>query len=236
MRMLPLCSIATLWRPPKVDVAMRERLSAWQRLPRADLSLPHRHARYVVVDVETTGLDMRRDVPIAIGAFGFRDNAIVFGDAYEVVLKQSAASADANILIHGIGGQMQLAGRDPALAMLEFVEYAGSSPLVAFARSSIRRCWLRAARTYSRRRARRPVHRSRVPAARAVPGRRMQQSRRLARPFRPRGRRAARPVADAYETAQLMLIALAAADAVGMESAQSLLAMQKAQRWLGTRR
>ena len=43
------------------------------------------------------------------------------------------------------------------------------------------------------------------------------------------------PVADAYETAQLMLIALAAADAVGMESAQSLLAMQKAQRWLGRR-
>jgi hypothetical protein len=32
-----------------------------------------------------------------------------------------------------------------------------------------------------------------------------------------------------------MLIALAAADAVGMESAQSLLAMQKAQRWLGKR-
>ena len=127
MRILPR-SIAALWRSPKVDGALRERLSAWQRLPRADLSLPHRHARYVVVDVETTGLDMRRDLPIAIGAFGFRDNAIVFGDAYEVVLKQSAASADANILIHGIGGQMQLAGRDPALAMLEFVEYAGSSP------------------------------------------------------------------------------------------------------------
>jgi hypothetical protein len=32
-----------------------------------------------------------------------------------------------------------------------------------------------------------------------------------------------------------MLIALAAADAVGMASAQSLLAMQKAQRWLGKR-
>ena len=50
MRILPR-SIAALWRSPKVDVAMRERLSAWQRLPRADLSLPHRHARYVVVDV-----------------------------------------------------------------------------------------------------------------------------------------------------------------------------------------
>ena len=214
---------------------MRERLSAWQRLPRADLSLPHRHARYVVVDVETTGLDMRRDVPIAIGAFGFRDNAIVFGDAYEVVLKQSAASADANILIHGIGGQMQLAGRDPALAMLEFVEYAGSSPLVAFRAEFDQAMLVRAARTY-------------LGVALGVPF--IDLAFLLPALFRGAecsslddwlahfGREAAArhvPVADAYETAQLMLIALAAADAVGMESAQSLLAMQKAQRWLGRR-
>jgi DNA polymerase-3 subunit epsilon len=234
MRILPR-SIAALWRSPKVDGAMRERLSAWQRLPRADLSLPHRHARYVVVDVETTGLDLRRDLPIAIGAVGFRDNAIAFSDAYEVVLKQSAASADANILIHGIGGQMQLAGRDPALAMLEFVEYAGSSPLVAFRAEFDQAMLVRAARTY-------------LGVALGVPF--IDLAFLLPALFRGAecsslddwlthfGREAAArhdPVADAYETAQLMLIALAAADAVGMESAQSLLAMQKAQRWLGTR-
>jgi len=39
MQILPR-SIAALWRSPKVDGALRERLSAWQRLPRADLSLP----------------------------------------------------------------------------------------------------------------------------------------------------------------------------------------------------
>ena len=43
-------------------------------------------------------------------------------------------------------------------------------------------------------------------------------------------------VADAFATAQLFLIALQAADAVGMGSAGQLLEMQKAQRWLGTRR
>ena len=72
-------SIAALWRPPKLDACANG--CRLERLPRADLSLPHRHARYVVVDVETTGLDMRRDLPIAIGAC-FRDNAIMFGDAY----------------------------------------------------------------------------------------------------------------------------------------------------------
>jgi len=234
MRIVPR-SIAALWRSPNVDGAMRERLSAWQRLPRADLSLPHRRARYVVVDVETTGLDMRRDLPIAIGAVGFRDNAIAFDDAYEVVLKQSAASADANILIHGIGGQMQLAGRDPALAMLEFVEYAGASPLVAFRAEFDQAMLVRAARTY-------------LGAALGVPF--IDLAFLLPALFRGAecsslddwlahfGRAAAArhdPVADAYETAQLLLIALAAADAVGMETAQSLLAMQKAQRWLGKR-
>ena len=234
MQILPR-SIAALWRSPKVDGALRERLSAWQRLPRADLSLPHRHARYVVVDVETTGLDMRRDLPIAIGAVGFRDNAITFGDAYEVVLKQSSASADANILIHGIGGQMQLAGRDPALAMLEFVEYAGSSPLVAFRAEFDQSMLVRAAWTYLGVALRVPF----IDLAFLLPALfRGAECSSLDDWLAHFGREAAArhdPVADAYETAQLMLIALAAADAVGMESAQSLLAMQKAQRWLGRR-
>jgi DNA polymerase-3 subunit epsilon len=234
MQILPR-SIAALWRSPKVDGALRERLSAWQRLPRADLSLPHRHARYVVVDVETTGLDMRRDLPIAIGAVGFRDNAITFGDAYEVVLKQSSASADANILIHGIGGQMQLAGRDPALAMLEFVEYAGSSPLVAFRAEFDQSMLVRAAWTYLGVALRVPF----IDLAFLLPALfRNAECSSLDDWLAHFGREATarhHAVADAYETAQLMLIALAAADAVGMASAQSLLAMQKAQRWLGKR-
>jgi len=234
MQILPR-SIAALWRSPKVDGALRERLSAWQRLPRADLSLPHRHARYVVVDVETTGLDMRRDLPIAIGAVGFRDNAITFGDAYEVVLKQSSASADANILIHGIGGQMQLAGRDPALAMLEFVEYAGSSPLVAFRAEFDQSMLVRAAWTYLGVALKVPF----IDLAFLLPALfRHAECSSLDDWLAHFGRAApARhdPVADAYETAQLLLLALAAADAVGMASAQSLLAMQKAQRWLGKR-
>ena len=130
---------------------------------------------------------------------------------------------------------MQLAGRDPALAMLEFVEYAGSSPLVAFRAEFDQSMLVRAARTY-------------LGVALSVPF--IDLAFLLPALFRKAecsslddwlahfGREAAArhdPVADAYETAQLMLIALAAADAVGMESAQSLLAMQKAQRWLGKR-
>jgi hypothetical protein len=56
------------WGGPKVGGVQVERLVAWRKLPPANLLLPHVRARYVVVDTETTGLDMRRDQVIAIGA------------------------------------------------------------------------------------------------------------------------------------------------------------------------
>jgi len=120
-------TLDALFRAPKVEASLRDRLSAWQRRPRADLARAHRQTRYVVVDVETTGLDLRRDTPIAIGAIGVAGSAIAFDDAYQVLLLQPAASSDANILIHGIGGESQLGGTAPALAMLEFLEFAGNS-------------------------------------------------------------------------------------------------------------
>jgi hypothetical protein len=43
------------------------------------------------------------------------------------------------------------------------------------------------------------------------------------------------PVADAWATAELFLIALAAADRQGMKTAEQLPAVQKAHRWLGKR-
>ena len=43
-------------------------------------------------------------------------------------------------------------------------------------------------------------------------------------------------LSDAWATAELLLIALAAAERVAMGTASALLATQKAQRWLGVRR
>src|SRR5262245_20845302 len=114
------------------DGALGNRLAAWQRVRRADLALPHHKTRYVVVDVETTGLDLRRDNPVAIGAIGVGSGVISHDAAFQVVVRQPAASADANILIHGIGGEAQLGGCAPGPALLDFLEFAAGSPLVAF--------------------------------------------------------------------------------------------------------
>lgn len=96
-------------------------------------------ARWVVLDVETSGLDARRDRLLAIAAIALQVDwerkrlAILPGDSFEVVLRQEDAGADkANILLHGIGVQRQRQGQPPAEALTAFAAYAGQAPLLAF--------------------------------------------------------------------------------------------------------
>lgn len=93
--------------------------------------------RWVVADVEASGLDPQRDRLLAIAAvavhFDAGHAAIALGDSFEVVLRQDAPTADKdNILLHGIGVGSQGAGLAPALALAAFDDFAGASPLVGF--------------------------------------------------------------------------------------------------------
>ena len=108
------------------------RLEAWRALPEPNLELPHFHTRYIVADVEASGLHMTRDRLISIGAVGMSENLLANDDAFEVILRQEQVSDTANILLHGIGGSAQRDGIDPAEALLSFLEYSGKAPLVAF--------------------------------------------------------------------------------------------------------
>lgn len=109
-----------------------ERLAAWQALPKADPDRPFDEARYVVVDVESSGLDLEKDRLIAIGAIAVAGGRIVLDDALDIVLQQEEVSAKDNILIHGISGEVQRQGVPPADALLDFLEYLGQDPLIAF--------------------------------------------------------------------------------------------------------
>lgn len=116
----------------KVGGASEARLRRWFALPGADLVLPHGRARYVVGDFETSGSGPRRDRLISMGAVVVAQMQVDLADCFTTVLRQERASANANILVHGIGGQAQLAGVEPAQGMLDFLEYLGKAPLVAF--------------------------------------------------------------------------------------------------------
>ena len=96
-------------------------------------------SRWVVLDVESSGLDPRRDRLLAVAAVAVRVQAarpsIDLGDSFEIVLQQatSAAAPDkTNILLHGIGVGAQRAGLTPRTALLAMAEFVGASPLIAF--------------------------------------------------------------------------------------------------------
>jgi DNA polymerase-3 subunit epsilon len=54
--------------PPELTPEQAQRLAAWQALPAADLRQSFSQSRYVVIDVETSGLNLTKDHLIAIGA------------------------------------------------------------------------------------------------------------------------------------------------------------------------
>lgn len=96
--------------------------------------------RWVVLDVETTGLNTRKASLIEIAAVSLhldpitRNLTIDLADSFEVVLKQdpSRKSDKENILLHGIGVDAQKSGEDPPAALLKFEEWIGDAPLFAF--------------------------------------------------------------------------------------------------------
>ncbi|MBL0919480.1 MAG: 3'-5' exonuclease [Hydrogenophaga sp.] len=94
--------------------------------------------RWVVLDVETSGLDVRRDRLLAIAAIGLRVDwrrhrlDVCLGDSFEVVLRQQEVSSRDNILLHGIGAQSQRDGIDPSVALSAFSAYVADAPLLAF--------------------------------------------------------------------------------------------------------
>ena len=108
------------------------RLEAWRRLPKPDTARSHFQTRYIVADVEASGLNMVKDRLISIGAVGVSNGMINAEDAFEVILRQDIVSTHENILIHGIGGSAQREGVDPVEALLRFLEYAGKATLVAY--------------------------------------------------------------------------------------------------------
>lgn len=89
-------------------------------------------ARWVVLDCETSGLDPARDRLLALGAVALRGGRIELGESFEALLRQDQASDASNILIHGIGGDAQRAGRAPAEALGEFAAFLGQGLPVAF--------------------------------------------------------------------------------------------------------
>lgn len=118
-------------------------LERWGLRRGAD-AVPAVGGRWLVLDVETSGLDAQRAHLLAIAAMAVHVPAagpaapggrpvIRLDDSFEIVLRHDAAQPDhANILVHGIGVGAQRAGVPPAEALAAFRAWAAGAPMIAF--------------------------------------------------------------------------------------------------------
>lgn len=217
---------------------VRARLEAVRRqfTDRPGLGEPLALARFVALDIETTGPDMHADRIISIGAVAVTARAVRHDDAFEVLLRQDRSSEVGNILVHQIGGQQQLAGDDPVEALVRCLEFIGDSRVIAFRAEFDATVFRREVRRQLGLRAwpRFMDLAALLPAL--FPGTENDTLDDWTRHFGlpPIGRHHA--IADAYANAQLLLLALEAAPRYGVETASELRDMERAQRWLGLRR
>jgi DNA polymerase-3 subunit epsilon len=220
---------------PRLDPQLQARLQRLSELAPPPTRNAHRKSRYVTVDVETTGLDMRRDRVLSIGAVAVADGTIELAGCFEAVLRQPESSSRDNILVHRIGGQRQMAGEDPAVALVRFLEYVGRAPLVAFRADfdqtmldrelmetlgvTSQSAWIDLAKV--------------LPALYPSNDCRTMDDWLAKMHIRMLARHNA--LADALATAQMLQVALHAADRVDMTCPAHLIEMQQAQHWLGKR-
>ncbi len=120
------------WKRPALDAALRARLADWRQLPTHSSALPLDEARLILVDVESTGLDPKRDHLLAIGALPMAGGHLLAGQGFEQILEGADSGPRDTILIHGITPSAVAAGKPPQEVLLDFLEYIGKYPLVAY--------------------------------------------------------------------------------------------------------
>lgn len=95
-------------------------------------STPLDTVRWVVIDCETSGMDIARDRLLSAGAVAVSGSEARLTDQFSALVRQETPSAAENILIHGIAGDAQRGGRAVEEVIAELAEYVGEGVPVAF--------------------------------------------------------------------------------------------------------
>jgi DNA polymerase-3 subunit epsilon len=105
-------------------------LEKWAEKPR--LGHAWQAQRFVVFDTETTGLDVRTDRILSLGAVAVQDQEIALADTLELMLRVEANDQTAEtIAVHGIVPSENASGIEEAEAMEAFLDFLGADVLVA---------------------------------------------------------------------------------------------------------
>ena len=116
------------YRNRKLDPAARRNLNALAHL---DQSRPAKSYRYAVVDVETTGFDLRRDRILSLAAVRIFDGRILLGQTFNEVVNPGRDIPQASIKLHGIFPSQVANARTEEEVFSDFLDFLGKDILVA---------------------------------------------------------------------------------------------------------
>ncbi|RRD90568.1 3'-5' exonuclease [Conchiformibius steedae] len=86
----------------------------------------------VSIDCETTGLDVKTAEIISIGAVKIRENRVLAGEPFYVLIKPEGEMAAENISVHGLRPQDLSGGLPIQEALLQLLDFIGGRPLVGY--------------------------------------------------------------------------------------------------------
>jgi DNA polymerase-3 subunit epsilon len=87
---------------------------------------------WVALDCETTGLDVRRDQIISIGAVRIVGNRLLTSQRLELLVRPERSLEVASMRVHRLRERDVAQGLPPAQAMRALLEFIGSRPLVGY--------------------------------------------------------------------------------------------------------
>jgi DNA polymerase-3 subunit epsilon len=87
---------------------------------------------WVAIDCETTGLDVRRDEIISIGAVRIVGNRLLTSQRLELLVRPERALAVASMRVHRLRESDVAQGMPPQQAMRQLLDFIGSRPLVGY--------------------------------------------------------------------------------------------------------
>jgi|SRR5690554_6251160 len=117
-------------KKPELSVADQARLYSMPApAPIGEQALSQQ--RFVVVDLESTGLNFTKDKILSIGAVVIENQAINLGQQLDRTLNREHKVSE-SVLIHQLAPSEVAAGVRTEDGMLDFLEFVGDSPLLAF--------------------------------------------------------------------------------------------------------
>lgn len=122
------------WRSktkPVLSIAKQRRVNNLAAAKAPDASLLSQQ-RFVVLDLESSGLNTLKDDILSIGAVAIEHGAIPLGKQFSCTLRRENHQVTESVLIHELAPSQIAAGIAPTTALIRLLEFIGDSPILAF--------------------------------------------------------------------------------------------------------